>query len=278
MHQQNKGQRSEVMTALASVGARYRAPRGDDLLLALDDTDNLESPGTGYRARELAMLLAQAGLGRPMAITRHQLLVDPAIPYTSHNSSACLVLIDAPDERAAFALATKYLSEAAAPGSDVGTVALRRQAVDAELQRWGHAAKSTVLRLADARTLAARQAAAAGLQHAELSGTGGGLIGSLAAVGLASGGADGRLLWLRGIREAANQVLPLQQLADELGLAVQTVAGASITDPAARVDLGEWPRAVLRGHQPVLLVENNDEPSGIPWRCVDRDTVKRLSS
>ena len=61
-----------------------------DLLIGIDDTDNLDTRGTGYRARTLAQGLVDAGLAAVHGITRHQLLVDPRIPYTSHNSSACL--------------------------------------------------------------------------------------------------------------------------------------------------------------------------------------------
>ena len=67
-------------------------------LIGVDDTDNLESRGTGHRVRQLANCLAQQELAQPLGITRHQLLVDPRIPYTSHNSSACL-LVDANETR-----------------------------------------------------------------------------------------------------------------------------------------------------------------------------------
>ena len=58
--------------------------------IGIDDTDNLESRGTGFRARQLAQDLQAAGIARLRGITRHQLCVSPEIPYTSHNSSACL--------------------------------------------------------------------------------------------------------------------------------------------------------------------------------------------
>lgn len=263
-----------MMRALATEGARHVPPAPDDLLLSLDDTDNLDSPGTGYRARELGLLLAQAGLGRPMAITRHQLLVDPRIPYTSHNSSACIVLIGATQPAAVFDLACRYLRESAASGSDVGTVLLRRADVPAPVLAWGQRAKREVLDLPGARALAQ----AIGCLHAELSGTGGGLIGALAAVGLNCAGNDGRFLWLRGIRELAGHNLPAQEVVERLGVDLQTLDGQHVNGPQDRIDLGDWPRAIYRGHHAVLLVEKDHESSEPLWRCVDRDTVKRLSS
>jgi len=61
-----------------------------DLLLAVDDTDNLHSRGTGFLCQQLLAHLQAAGLGTPLGATRHQLLLDHRIPYTSHNSSACI--------------------------------------------------------------------------------------------------------------------------------------------------------------------------------------------
>lgn len=61
-------------------------------LIGIDDPDNLESRGTGCRARDLARQLQVQGLARLHSVTRHQLFVSPAIPYTSHNSAACLAM------------------------------------------------------------------------------------------------------------------------------------------------------------------------------------------
>lgn len=273
--QSHGGHQAIVMQALARVGQRWRAPADDDLLVALDDTDALDTPGTGFRARELCLRLAEAGLGRPTVITRHQLLVDPRVPYTSHNSAACACLVDAPDAEAAFALACDYLRRHAAIGSDVGLLVARRGAAEAvALSRWGARAKREVLSLDDARTLAAD----AGGRHAELTGTGGGLIGALAATGLHLDGDDGRVLWLRGLREAADHALPAEALAREFGLAARRMDDDTLLPDDAVVSLGPWPRAVVRRHQPVLIVEKNDDPAGPLWRCVPRDVVKRLSS
>lgn len=56
------------------------------MLVSIDDTDNLESRGTGEIASLLAKLLEEREWGKAQVITRHQLLVHPDIPYTSHNS------------------------------------------------------------------------------------------------------------------------------------------------------------------------------------------------
>ena len=59
-------------------------------LIGIDDTDNLETKGTGFRAREIAKLIINKLGGLVHNISRHQLFFDPRIPFTSHNSSLCL--------------------------------------------------------------------------------------------------------------------------------------------------------------------------------------------
>ena len=62
-------------------------------IIAIDDTDNETSIGTGRLARMLGDYLEEQGCGQVRGVTRHQLLVDPRIPYTSHNSAAAMALM-----------------------------------------------------------------------------------------------------------------------------------------------------------------------------------------
>ena len=62
------------------------------IYIGIDDTDNLDTRGTGFRARQLADRLCEDKLAQIIGVTRHQLLVDDRVPYTSHNSSACIAV------------------------------------------------------------------------------------------------------------------------------------------------------------------------------------------
>jgi hypothetical protein len=63
--------------------------------IGFDDTDNLDADvGTGKLARRFEALLPEGC--RLRGVVRQQLLVDDRIPYTSHNSSACLI-VEVPD-------------------------------------------------------------------------------------------------------------------------------------------------------------------------------------
>ena len=242
------------------------------ILIGIDDTDNAESHGTGRRARQLGEMLAAGGLAEVDGITRHQLLIDPRIPYTSHNSSAC-VLVRTTDDRLSdlIAAARSFLLHESAPGSDAGLCVADRSQITATHQDFGRRAKREVLTLDQARDCARR----GGLTLEGLTGTGGGIIGALAAVGLRASGDDGRFLWLKGIREISGvyQVEQLQQMTRIDN--VQTIEGAEIplTD---RVELGPWIRPLLKAGRAVLLVEPDDEAH--LWRVVEKERVKQLSN
>lgn len=62
----------------------------DTILIGIDDTDTLESTGTGRMARDLRDHLINLNMGASLGVSRHQLLVDDRIPYTLHNSSHLL--------------------------------------------------------------------------------------------------------------------------------------------------------------------------------------------
>jgi hypothetical protein len=228
-----------------------------NVLVGIDDTDNLESRGTGQLARLLVQTLDELELGAPLAATRHQLFVDPRIPYTSHNSSACIALDcgPEPDLDTIVALTGEFLEAMSADGSDPGLAVAaaprwRRPADRARLSDYGFLAKRDVLDQATALNLARDL----GIHLSPHGGDGGGVIGALAAVALHCSGADGRFLWMprmRGLRgETTYQDL----------LAATPIAAA--IDPTGRepamgdlIDLGDWVRPVLREGRPVLLID-----------------------
>lgn len=272
MHGKDSGERDALWSVLSEAGLPWRPMAADDCLLAIDDTDNLDSRGTGFRARELALELAQQGLARPLGVTRHQLLVDARIPYTSHNSAACLMLTDAADPAALFDYGRGYLRREAAAGSDAGIVVARISEVSESVQRYGRRAQREVLDKDSAYALARGE----GLLIDELCGEGIGVIGALAAVGLNRQGDDGRCLWVRGLRESAGQVMAVGALESLGGLSLRTPCGRRLSGADELVALGQWPRAVFKDGRPILLVEENtDGPSNVAWRVVGREVIKR---
>lgn len=247
----------------------------DTLLIGIDDTDNLNSRGTGYRARCLGALLDEEGLGRIDGISRHQLLVSDAIPYTSHNSAACLRLEPSAGARleAVIDCCREFLRTESAPGSDAGLCVLPLAATGEAVRTFGQRAQREVLRRSDAEALAARE----GAYLEGLTGDHGGMIGALAAVGLRAEGADGRFVWVRGIRERTEQRCSIAELLQATGVdAVGTLDGREIRDGTQRLNLGPWPRPIARGGRAVLLVEENHDDEDCQWRVIDRAVIKRF--
>lgn len=162
--------------------------------LCIDDTDNLETTGTGKLLQNLCGALKEAGLGEGSFITRHQLFVHDDIPYTSHNSAMCTeVLLE--DVEAVVRFAGEYLAAHAAEGSDPGLCVLVPDGLtNAEVETllaYGRRAKAEILTKEDARRVAALFPGRVWLS--EHGGTGGGIIGALAGVALRLDGNDGRV-------------------------------------------------------------------------------------
>jgi hypothetical protein len=239
-----------------------------NLLIGIDDTDNLESRGTGYRVRQLAKWLAENDLAVPKGITRHQLLVHPEIPYTSHNSSAC-ISIETENADDVWEASREFLLREAAPGSDAGLCLAEWRSILEEVQSFGRRAKSEVLTISEA----GRLAAISGIRCEGLTGTGGGVIGALAAIGLHRAGEDGRFLWLPGLRELQG-AYPVALLCSTGHIdRVCTLDGADLS-PETLVEVGEWVRPVLRGGQATLFVEEQNHA----WSILSKDRIKSLSN
>lgn len=231
------------------------------LLIALDDTDMPGTPGTGRLARSIAAAIA---VRFPiMGITRHQLLVDPAIPYTSHNSSAVISVEAGIEALGSLAgLARGLVLDGFAEGADPGLAAADAGAVPSAVVAFGLDAKRRVLTQTQALALARNT----GVLLEPLGGTGGGVIGALAGIGLAATGSDGRYLELGSIRALGPEATVEGALA--AGVAeVVTPDGQAVTAGRLVCDHGKGPKpAVIRG-RPVLFVE----ACGDGWIALRRD-------
>jgi hypothetical protein len=239
-------------------------------LIGIDDTDNLESRGTGHRARQMAESLVQTGLASTLGITRHQLLVSPEIPYTSHNSSACLLFEAAPqNEDRIWQACCDFLLRESAPGSDAGLCLSVWEHVTPQVRAFGIRAKQVVLTQLEAGQTAHDN----DIRLLGLTGTHGGIIGALAGVGLHRDGNDGRYLWLPGMRELTGIHTVAEICAQAHIDAVRPGNGPELS-PETLVDVGEWVRPILRGGQAILFVEEQNNE----WHILSKDRIKSLSN
>lgn len=244
-----------------------------NLLVCLDDTDNLESRGTGELASLLAAQLAQNGWGRASFVTRHQLLVHPDIPYTSHNSAMCFAatLEDGQMERF-IDHAGLFLERESAPGSDPGlcVAQLEKLTSPERMVAFGRSAKERVLDKKTAYALAKEL----GVHLSEHGGSGQGVVGALAGAGLRLGGNDGRLKGRLRLGVAGTSVPVGTVLAHPLVEEVRTPDG-TVPDCDALVSLeGKVKTVLLGGKSVLLLAEFEGTEPGVIWRTLTRRELK----
>lgn len=221
------------------------------LLLAIDDTDNPHTIGTGRLSRMLAAELSGQGLIAEASVTRHQFLVHPDIPYTSHNSSACLAAQGrAPQERV-FAAAREFMLANLHEGANPGLCLAPADAVPASLVDLGRRAQTQVLAVEEGYALAETP----GLYTWRHGPSGQGIIGALSGVGLRSTDDDGRFIELAGIREVGGVLSVKEIVASTAVSAVVSDQGRELAGHE-RVDTLDWVRPTLRRGRPVLEVEN----------------------
>lgn len=241
------------------------------VLLSIDDTDNLECGfGTGKLAAQISQTIAEKGWGICQPISRHQLLVHPDVPYTSHNSAMCFAVNTGAEYlQQIISFAGDFLTDHSAIGSDPGlcVVEVDKLAAPDRLIDFGYRAKREVLCKDDAYRLASELK----VHLSEYGGTGQGVVGALAGTGLRLGGNDGRL---RGKLPLGNpgDILSVKQLLDHpLIDRVEALHSGQLLEENDQVTLGEKVKTILRDHQAVLLV-NPRQKGG--WETCPKEQLK----
>ena len=245
------------------------------ILIAIDDTDNLETPGTGHLASALSDLIEKNGLGKGSPVTRHQLYVHPDIPYTSHNSSMCFEAeIDSEKHDHVISFCQDFLIKESAPGSDPGLCIVDIDALREKdtLIEYGRKAKEIILN----KEIAYDLASSLNIHLSEHGGTGDGIIGALAGTGLRLSGNDGRLKGHFLVGDI-NDTLMVRELLKKTGAdIVKTEDGYALHDDDI-IRIGKKVKAVYLDHKAVLLVfpvENNGN-KGKLWETCSKEQLKK---
>ncbi|WP_214021093.1 ABC transporter substrate-binding protein [Methanoculleus sp.] len=222
------------------------------LYLGIDDTDTRESRGTGRLARMIAAELARSYT--VTGVTRHQLFVHPAVPYTSHNSSAVIHIREAENGIAAdvFATAKELMLADFIEGSDPGICVAADREIGSDLSLFGFSAKKSIVTQEQARSFA-RQA---GILLEGLGGTEDGVIGALAGIGLAASGNDGRFVQKGATRDLRGTQTVAAILASGVDR-VRTRDGTAVDE--GTVSLRKFPKPAFVGGEAVLFVETDGD-------------------
>ncbi len=235
------------------------------IYVGIDDTDMPDTPGTTQLAKALVAQVADRL--RCRLILRHQLFFDSRVPYTSKNGSASIQLEIPAGQSVGLPeliveLRTRML-EWYVPGSDPGLCVTTT--VPAEVTEFGRRCQRELVTRLDAEQLAERHS----LHLEGLGGTCGGMIGALAAVGLAAGRLEGRVVvngtWpddLSGLQSIAKLALR--------GVEVRCLAtGQPIAE--GEVDVGKHLRPNVREGRIVQFVEWVETATVPGWQAVRLD-------
>jgi len=246
------------------------------VLVCIDDTDNLESRGTGELASILGQAIEEQGWGKSLGVTRHQLYVHEDIPYTSHNSSMCFVAELYNEFLYRFIqYASDFLVRESAEGSDPGLCVLIPEQLrqPEELFTFGRKAKEVVLTKQDAYEVARNL----GIYLSEHGGTGQGVIGALAGVALRLSGNDGRFKGKLKIT-SSTKIVSVGEIFSQTNVdAVKSLDG-TVLEKDELVKLGDFLKAVLMDGKCVLPVTRIEMPEteGVSWQTCTKQQVRKF--
>jgi hypothetical protein len=245
-------------------------------LVCIDDTDMPGTKGTGWLAQELCEVISTGGLATSAPISRHQLFVHEDIPYTSHNSSMCfeLALTNGSIDPVIDLMAT-FLETRSEKGSDPGLcVAGLTDALDRKrLIEFGKNAKHMVSSKEAAYALADK----VGVHLSEHGGTGQGVVGAVAGIGLRLSGNDGRY---RGWYHLGlpGDIVRVDDLC-KFEFIDQLVTQSGIPLPLdSQVHIGsEKTKTVRMGSRQVVVVMENETSAqtGISYRTITKQEAKQ---
>ncbi len=181
-------------------------------LISIDDTDDVtKAVSTGKIAELIGKRLTAEGGRIRDGISRHQLLLSDQIAYTSHNSAMCIdVAFEKADGSRIAEVCEEIIKKNMARVSDPGFAVCNLSSVSDpdRLIEFGFEAKRQVKTKTEAYALAA---ATDGIFLKELGGSGSGIIGALAGIGLRLSRSDGSLRGkcgqhLRGMTVTADEI------------------------------------------------------------------------
>lgn len=217
--------------------------------IGFDDTDFLGSDrGTGKLARWFQSELPEGC--NLWGVVRQQLLVHEDIPYTSHNSSACVVvqMEDPSFLDDLVSRSVRHLERYALEGSDPGLcVTCGDNPALPRLIAFSRRCTSHVVSQRDALEAT---------RDMHLSGHGGtndGIIGAAAAVGLTAHGWSGRFIEFGRLRDLPERVR-VSELERHHILAVSLDRDGQVPAPGDLVWTKGWLRPRLWGSRPILPV------------------------
>jgi len=244
------------------------------ILICIDDTDNIESRGTGELAENIASGIERFSWGKTHPVTRHQLFIHKDIPYTSHNSSMCFgVEIEEKYLQDIVDYAAHYLQHESEKEADPGlcVVVVDHLKDKKKLIDFGYKAKKEVLTKENAYDLAKEL----NIHLSEHGGTGQGVIGALAGTGLRLSGNDGKFKGCHKINTSSN-ILKVSDICSHNDIdKVRSLEGRFLEDDQVIMLEGKVKTVMIEGESVLLVDEISAESNGVKWKNCSKQQIKK---
>lgn len=240
-----------------------------EILICIDDTDNLDSIGTGALLGNMCEEMHSKGLGSAGFITRHQLFIHEDIPYTSHNSSMCCKFETA-DVSEVLKFAKDYLKNNSAEGSDPGLCIYNFKEKDPSLlKEFGLKAKEKIVTKEEAYALAEMYPNE--IYLSEHGGYGIGVIGAIAGVGLRLTGMDGRIKG-KIYPETPGEKLTISEFCEKYNIANALTEDYKEIAKDEIINFTNQTKAILYQNEPAcILIKENDVWIPKPKKVKDKN-------
>ena len=230
------------------------------IYVGLDDTDHIGADrGTGKVARWFEDSLPEGC--RMVGVLRQQLLIHDGIPYTSHNSGACIAL-ESDKGLNIRDFVFEFIAHKSAEGSDPGVCIADIRKVPKTIVEFANRTTERVVTMSEAFDLAKNAA----ISLHGLGGTCQGIIGALGSVGLRASGENGRVIDLPGLRELSGCVGA--EAFDRIGITVEHRGNERSPGADDRYKTLDWVRPRLTGGKAVLPVQWSEKEDA--WIPVDK--------
>ncbi len=245
-----------------------------DVLICIDDTDNLDSIGTGKLLENLCGNMKEKGWIKESFISRHQLLIHESIDYTSHNSSMCCE-IDVAHQKFDKVLeySKDYLIENSAKGSDPGLCLIKLEDLSDigknEVISFGKKAKKVVINKLEAYSIAKKYSGSIFLS--EHGGTGEGVIGALAGCGLRLYGSDGRVKGNCKLNEPG-ETISIEKFCEKLSIPFVINEEFKIIKNGSIKVTEDKIKKILWEHQTTVVLEADDEEIA-QWKVISKNNL-----
>jgi hypothetical protein len=245
-------------------------------LVCIDDTDMPGTKGTGWLVQELCEEIKTRGWGTSSPISRHQLFVHEDIPFTSHNSAMCFeIALENQAMESVILFMANFLEIRSEKGSDPGlcVVKLEDSLDQNPLIEFGQMAKKAVTSKQVAYDLARRTS----IHLSEHGGTGDGVVGAVAGVGLRLSGNDGRYRGWHFLGKPGS-IVGVDRLCDFSFIDQLVTKNGTILPQDMAVHIGsEKTKTVRMDSKQVVVVVDNEEikKTGIKYRTITKQEARQ---